>query len=182
MDRAIATIELISIARGFTTADVMLKSGNVSMLFASPICPGKYLIVVGGQVGAVENALKNGLETAGEMAVDHSLLPNIHGDIFPAIARATPVSDFKALGIVETMSAPAAFEGADAAVKAARVDLIEIRLGRGMGAKSLFLFTGEIAEARTAAAAAEKVIAGRGLLVDIAVLTRPHRDLKDFVF
>lgn len=182
MENAIATVELISIARGFVVADAMLKSGNVRLLFASPVCPGKYLIIVGGLVGAVKNALKAGQEAGGEMVDDSALIANIHRDIFPAIARATPFSGFSAMGIVETMSAPAAIEGADAAVKASKIQLVEIRLGRGMGAKSLFMFTGDVTDIKVAAEAAKNLIAEKGLLVDVEVLTRPHSDLKDFVF
>ena len=54
MERAIATIELISVARGILAADAMLKAADVRLYEAHPICPGKYLVVVGGQVGAVD--------------------------------------------------------------------------------------------------------------------------------
>ena len=182
MEKAIATVELTSIARGFVVADIMLKSGNVKLLYASPICPGKYLIMIGGFVGAVNNALKAGVDVGSEMIDDFALIPNVHRDVFPAIARATNMSGFSAMGVIETMSAPAAIEGADAAVKAARIHLVEIRLGRGMGAKSIFLFTGDMSDIKTAADAAETVIAEKGLLVDVSILTRPHPDLRDFVF
>jgi microcompartment protein CcmL/EutN len=181
MDRAIATLELISVARGYLSADAMLKSGNVNLLFSSPICPGKYLIVIGGQVGAVKNALAAGSAVAEEALADSMIIPNVHPDIFPAISCATVVESVESLGIVETMSAPAAIEAADAAAKAAKIQLIEIRLGRGMGAKSAFTYTGDVSEAKTAAAAARNVVEAKGLLVDVVVIPRPHPDLKSFV-
>ena len=36
---------------GIQTADEMVKAGNVELLLSTPICPGKYVIIVGGHVG-----------------------------------------------------------------------------------------------------------------------------------
>ena len=182
MEKAIATVEMTSIARGYMVADIMLKSGNVKLIYAAPIYPGKYLIIIGGLLGAVKNALKAGVDVGSEMIEDYALIPNVHRDVFSAIARTTNMSGFSALGVIETMNAPAAIEGADAAVKAARIHLVEIRLGHGMGSKSVFLFTGDMADINAAAEAAENVIAEKGLLVDVSILTRPHPELKGFVF
>ena len=61
MRMAIATVELVSVARGVLAADTMLKAANVTLYEAHPICPGKFIIVVGGEVGAVEAGPKPGL-------------------------------------------------------------------------------------------------------------------------
>ena len=45
---AIALIELTSIARGVVASDAMAKTAPVKLLQSQTICPGKYLIVVGG--------------------------------------------------------------------------------------------------------------------------------------
>jgi microcompartment protein CcmL/EutN len=181
MEKAVAIVELLSVARGVATADAMLKGGDISLYSACSICPGKYLIVVGGQVGAVKTALARGLEAGGEAVSDSMLLPNAHPDIFPALSSATEVKEIASLGVVETMSAPVAVEAADAAAKAAQGKLLEIRLGRGMGAKAFFSFTGDVSEVRTSAKAAERVAAEKGLLVDVVVIAKPHKDLPPFV-
>ena len=181
MDKALAVVELISVARGVAAADEMLKGGDVTLHVSCSICPGKYLIVAGGQVGAVKSALKAGLAAGAEAVTDSLLLPNAHPDLFPALSGATDPGALASLGVVETLSGPAAVEGADAAAKAARVRLLEIRLGRGLGAKAIFSFTGDVSEVRTAAKAAENLIAPKGLLVDLTVIPRPHKDLLPFV-
>ena len=168
MDKALAVVELISVARGVAAADEMLKGGDVTLHVSCSICPGKYLIVAGLAAGA-------------EAVTDSLLLPNAHPDLFPALSGATDPGALASLGVVETLSGPAAVEGADAAAKAARVRLLEIRLGRGLGAKALFSFTGDVSEVRTAAKAAENLIAPKGLLVDLTVIPRPHKDLLPFV-
>ena len=105
MERAIATIELISVARGILAADAMLKAADVRLYEAHPICPGKYLVVVGGQVGAVEESLRAGVRIGREAVSDHMILPNVHPDVFRALAMATEPGNARAIGIVETMAA-----------------------------------------------------------------------------
>jgi microcompartment protein CcmL/EutN len=181
MERAIGTFELISVARGVATVDAMLKAANVKLFHASPICPGKYLIVVWGQVGAVRNALNAGKQVAEEMLTDEMLLPNVHPSVFPALACTTEVGDMGALGVVEALAAPCIIEAADAAAKAAKVVLIEIRLGRGMGAKSFFSMGGDISEVKIALTVAKELVASKGLLVDTSFIPNPHPDLKGAV-
>jgi len=139
------------------------------------------LIVVWGHVGAVKNALNAGRQVADEMLTDEMLLPNVHPSVFPALACTTEVSEMGALGVVEAMAAPCIIEAADTAAKAAKILLIEIRLGRGMGAKSFFSMGGDISEVKTALTAAKEVIIDKGLLVDISFIPNPHPDLKGAV-
>jgi microcompartment protein CcmL/EutN len=104
-------------------------------------------------------------------------LPNVHPQVISALSCSTEVKDIRDLGIVEAMSAPSVLEAADAAVKASRVNLIEVRVGRGMGSKSFFSVTGDISDVKNAVKAAEGVISSRGLLVEAVVISRPHKDL-----
>ena len=53
MTQAIGILELTSIARGMELGDVMLKSANVQLLLCRTLCPGKFLLMLGGDVGAL---------------------------------------------------------------------------------------------------------------------------------
>jgi len=181
MENALATIESISVARGYQIVDTMLKSAPVSLYYASATCPGKFLVIVGGQVSAVKTAVENGLEAGKEMVVDYMLLPNVHPQVLSAVACSTEVKGIKDLGIVESMSAPSVLEGADVAVKVARVDLTEIRIGRGMGAKSFFVVTGEISDVKNAVAVSKEVVSKRGLLIEAVVISKPHKDMMEVI-
>ena len=46
-------IELTSIAAGFEVCDAMLKAADVRLLLSRSICSGKYIVLVCGDVGAV---------------------------------------------------------------------------------------------------------------------------------
>ena len=78
---------------------------------------------------------------------------------------------------METFSLCAAVITADAAVKAADIDLIEIRLGRGLGGKSFITMTGEVAAVKAAVDAAKAIKQAQGLMSGSVVIPSPHPDI-----
>ena len=62
---------------------------------------------------------------------------------------------------------------ADAAAKTAIVDLIELRLARGMCGKSYMFLTGEVAAVEAAIANAKAIVAKEGMYLDSSVIARP---------
>ena len=68
--------------------------------------------------------------------------------------------------------------GADAACKRAPVQLIELRLARGLGGKAFFTLTGALADVEAAIEAAQdRVQQASGLLLRTEVIARPHGEL-----
>jgi microcompartment protein CcmL/EutN len=129
MIRAIGLVEFNSIAKGIEGADAMLKTGQVEVIVSRPVCPGKYITLVWGDVAAVESAVKAGINKGDVNVVDDFILPNVHPQVIPACSAGNMISEVRALGILETFSIAAMIVAADTAVKAGEVDLIEIRLG-----------------------------------------------------
>jgi microcompartment protein CcmL/EutN len=83
----------------------------------------------------------------------------------------------EALGIVESFSVASLIEAADAAVKTARVQLIEIRLAMALGGKAFVTMTGDVASVKSAVDAAATVCSERGLLVNKVVIPNPRKEL-----
>lgn len=174
---SIGLIELSSIASGFGAADAMLKAADVEMLLARTICSGKYMVMVRGDVAAVEAAVAAGIRTGGFGVIDSFVIPNLHESVFPAISGTNPVSRMEALGIVESFSVASLIEGADAAVKSASVELIELRLAMALGGKAFVTLTGTVAAVEAAVEAGARVVAGKGLLVNKMVIPSPRPEL-----
>ncbi|MGI6065161.1 MAG: BMC domain-containing protein [Bacillota bacterium] len=177
MIRAIGLVEFNSIAKGIESADAMLKTGQVEVIASRPICPGKYIALVYGDVAAVESAVKAGIEKGESYVVDDFILPNVHPQVIPAFSAGNPVSEVRAVGIIETFSIAAMIVAADAAVKAGEVDLIEIRLAMGLGGKAFTTMTGDVAAVKSAVEAGSATAAAKGLLVQEVVIPSPHKGL-----
>jgi microcompartment protein CcmL/EutN len=174
---SIGLIELTSIAAGFQAADAMLKASNVDMLLSRSICSGKYMVMVRGDVAAVEASVAAGMSGCRFAVIDSFVIPNLHEAVFPAIAGSSKVEALNALGIVESFSVAALIEGADAAVKAANVQLIEIRLAMALGGKAFVTMTGDVASVEASVAAAAQVVGQKGMLVNKVVIPHPRGEL-----
>lgn len=142
---AIGMVEFTSIARGIYAADQMVKISEVEIVTASSTCPGKYVAIVQGDVAAVEDSVNVGERLADEYFVDSIIIPNVSPLVFPAITGATMPDEIQALGIMESFSLATMIIAADAILKSAELQPLELRLGNGLGGKSYFTFTGDVA-------------------------------------
>jgi microcompartment protein CcmL/EutN len=176
-NNSIGLIELSSIAAGYQAADAMLKAAGVELLLARSICSGKYIVMVRGEVAAVQAAVSAGAAGGNFSVIDTFVIPNIHESVFPAISGSNRVDTLEALGIVESFSVASLIEGADAAVKAAKVELIEIRLAMALGGKAFVTLTGDVAAVHSAVDAGARVVGQKGLLVNKVVIPSPRPEL-----
>ncbi|HON57071.1 MAG TPA: BMC domain-containing protein [bacterium] len=177
MQNAIGLIEVSSIAQGYLVADEMLKAAEVELLIARTICSGKHITLVCGEVGAVKASVEAGRRFADFALVDSLIIPNVHESVFPAIRGMNVIDNPDALGIVESFSVAALIEGADAAVKAAQVQLIEVRLAMALGGKAFFTLTGTVADVKAAVEAAQEFIKEKGLLVNAVIIPGPRKEI-----
>ncbi|MCG1013010.1 BMC domain-containing protein [Tepidanaerobacter sp. GT38] len=184
MIRAIGIVETISIAAGIETADAMVKIAPVKLFLARPICPGKFLVLVGGEVGAVKNSINEGFRKAKDYLADSILIPRVHEDVFPALEGATVLDDLdsiNALGVIETFSVGASILAADAAVKAANVKLMEIRAAVGLGGKSYVTMLGSVSAVISAVEAGRQKAEPEGTLVKSIVIPNVSRDVLNYL-
>ena len=184
---ALALLELASIAVGIEAGDAMVKRSPVEVVHAGTVHPGKYLVLVAGAVADVEEALRAGLEVGASCLLDTVFLPNVHRQVVAALRGLRRAGTGDALGIVETATVAATIEAADAGVKGARVELLELHLADGIGGKGYLLFDGSVSDVEAAVAAAVERIsdpaAGSGAVpgsrAPIArVIPQLHREMR----
>ena len=176
-DNSLGLIELTSIAAGFQACDAMLKAANVGLVLARSICSGKYMVMVRGDVAAVQAAVSAGTSAGHFSVIVSFVIPNLHESIFPAISGASKVETMEALGILESFSVASLVEGADAAVKSANIQLIEIRLAMALGGKAFVTMTGNVAAVQTAVDAGAQIVGQKGMLVNKVVIPHPRPEL-----
>lgn len=176
MGNSIGMIELSSIAKGIETCDFMLKAADVELLRSSTICPGKYMIIIGGDTGSVNASMKVGEEVAGEFQVDKLLIPNVSEQLMPAISSTSQIPTDGAIGVIEFYSVASALLAADTAAKAANVTLIEVRTGFAIGGKGFVTMSGDVSAVTEAIKAAEAI---SELMIHSVVIPRPTDKLYE---
>ena len=87
----IGFLELNSIAKGIEAADAMLKAAEVTLLSAKPSCPGKYHVLIHGEVAAVTSSIKAGVKVGGSHVIEKTVIPRVHPQVIEAINLATPM-------------------------------------------------------------------------------------------
>lgn len=178
---AIGVIELNSLARGAVVTDVMVKRAPVRILESHPICPGKFLIIVAGEVDDVKEAMEAGRHYGGYTMTDGVIIENLHEQVMPAIQGATVIPDIDSVGILETFATPACVIAADAMCKAADVSLVEVRLANGLGGKAFVTLTGPLHEIEAAIAAGIASVES-GLLLRTEIIPSPDAKLKPTLY
>ena len=181
VEPALALVEFSSIAAGIQAADAMVKRAPIDVIKAGTVHPGKYLVLIGGQVADVEESLAAGRQVGGEAVVDVVYLPQVHPEVVEAIGggRAPEVTD--ALGVVETTTVAAAIHAADAGIKGAEVRLVEVRLADGLGGKGIVLFSGLVADVEAAVGIGVGVLERPELLVRQVVIPQLHPEMWENV-
>jgi len=177
IEPALALLEFNSIAAGIQAADAMVKRAPIHAIKAGTVQPGKYLVLIGGQVADVEESLAAGREVGGGAAVDFVYLPQVHPEVVAAIGggRVPQVTD--ALGVIETTTVAAAIHAADAGIKGAEVRLVEVRLADGLGGKGIVLFSGLVADVEAAVEIGVRVLERPDLLVRQVVIPQLHPEM-----
>jgi microcompartment protein CcmL/EutN len=150
IEPALGLLEMESIAAGIEVGDAMAKRAPIEVIRAGTVHPGKYLVLVGGEVADVEEALEAGREIGGLNVRDAVFLPNIHPDVVEGTRGTRHAAESEALGIIETATIPAVIRAADAGLKGAQVRLLELRLADDLGGKGYLLFGGAVSEVEAA--------------------------------
>jgi microcompartment protein CcmL/EutN len=180
MKKALGMIEFKTVASGITATDLMLKTADVEVVQANPVCPGKYLATIAGEISAVKAAIDAAETLYPTMLIDKFVLGNPHESVQPAICGALEIKNRNAIGILETYTAASCVVAADTAAKTALIDLVEIRLAKGMCGKSYIILTGSVS---SVTAAIERAKAGieDGLFLDSSIIAGPDERLWDSI-
>jgi carbon dioxide concentrating mechanism protein CcmO len=172
--------------RGFTgmieATDAMLKEARVDLVRQEHIGGGHATAIVRGDVGAVRASVEAGATASKAVGEFHAatVIPNLS-----AMAE-TVIIDWKgpgedvaatdSIGMIEMHGFAPMIEAADAAVKAARVTLVDyVSIG---GGRCAAIVRGDVAACRTAVDAGEAAGSRVGPLVAKHVIPSPHALLQ----
>ena len=73
IEPALALLEFNSIAAGIQAADAMVKRAPIDVIKAGTVQPGKYLVLIGGQVADVDESLAAGRGIVRGVSFDNNI-------------------------------------------------------------------------------------------------------------
>jgi microcompartment protein CcmL/EutN len=176
IEPALALIDFSSIAVGIESADAMVKRAQLDVIRTGTVQPGRYLVLVGGAVAEVQEALAAGRKTGGDSVLDHVFLPHVHPEVVAAIGGGRVKAPRDAVGVIETTTVAAALRAADAGIKGAEVRLLEVRMADGLGGKGIVLYSGVVADVEAAVEIGCEAVRP-GLLVRQVVISQLHPEI-----
>lgn len=175
---ALGLIEMCSIARGLVVCDAMVKRAPVRLVRATTIHPGKYVVMIRGGVDEVDEALTAARRTVGDALVDRLFLPYPHAGVDALLKTPRIDHPLDAIGIIDAFSMAGTIRAADAALKAADIRGLRLRLADHLGGKGHFVFTGLLHDVEEGLEAGRRAVGG-GLLAGSELIANPHPDLVD---
>jgi microcompartment protein CcmL/EutN len=175
---AIAVVEFSDIPAGMHATDAMLKKASIAFVKCGTITRGRYLTLIGGSTGSVEESLREGLAQGGSSVLDHILLADVHARVFEAILGRRKPGTSGSLAIVETDTVASNVRAAESVLKGTPVDVIEIRLAdAGLSGKGVSVYQGELSDIEAAVDIATKYVAQAGLELRYRIISAPHEGL-----
>jgi microcompartment protein CcmL/EutN len=178
---SIGLVEVKNVSKGVVVTDEMLKSAAVELISSGSVCPGKFVTIVGGELSAIQASVDRAKIIAEDALIDTFVIGNLGTNVYEAVCGTATVTQKRAFGIIETFTAASAIEAADAAVKSGDIELIEVRVARGLGGKCFVSMTGDVADVRAAVEAGALIAADEGVLINTEVIANPHPELWEAV-
>ncbi|HEY3350497.1 MAG TPA: BMC domain-containing protein [Thermoanaerobaculia bacterium] len=179
---SLAMVLLGEIPPGLRVLDALAKEAEVNVLQAGTIHCGRYLILFGGEVGPVERSWRRALDIAGVHVVDEVFLAHAEVRLAPAIGTGAirwPAPG-DTLGVLQAATPPALIRAVDAALKGALVELVELRVGDGLGGKAIASLWGETHDVEAAVDLARASFEKAGAVnASTAVIPRADPAVRD---
>ncbi len=178
MNPAIGLFEFDSVAAGIAAADAMAKRAPIGDLVTGSVQPGRYLVLVAGDVASVEESMEAGREMSGESLIAEIVLHDVHQGVAAALRGERVPGPVEALGVIETGSVAPLLAAADAGLKGAGVDLLEVNVADGLGGKAYLLFGGAVSDVEAAVSIGTSRV-DVSELVGAVVIPQLHEELGD---
>jgi microcompartment protein CcmL/EutN len=175
---ALAVIEFRDIPAGIDATDAMLKKASIAFVKSGTITRGRFLTMIGGSTGAVQESLHEGLYRAGDSVLDHLMLADVHPRVYEAILGGRRAAGSGAMAIIETDTVASNIRAAELALKGTPVELVELRLAdSGLSGKGVSIYQGELPDIEAAVAIVLGYLRQMGGDVHHTIISSPHEAL-----
>jgi microcompartment protein CcmL/EutN len=176
---AIAIIEFKDIAIGIYATDAILKKAPISLLKCGIISRGRYLTLICGTTGSVDEAIAEGLACGKDSVIDHVMLPDVHPQVHDAVLGTRSGVQSGAMAIIETPTASSNVRAAEMALKGTPVSLSEMRLAdSSLSGKGVSIYRGDLHDIEAAVDIAVTYLKNAGINVVYKIIPAPSEALS----
>ncbi|MBY2477992.1 BMC domain-containing protein [Clostridioides difficile] len=159
MNKSIGAIEFKSIAKGIEVSNEMVKKSSVDVLYLKSICPGKFLIIVGGETSYVNECINYGMELGERYIVDNFVINSISQEILNGFKNKYQALDnIVSIGVVESSKVCAGIKMLDKTLKSGDLVLIKLQLSFAIGGKLVYIVSGDLSSLEYALKESENVV------------------------
>lgn len=145
MNHSIGALEFRSISKGIEVSNEVVKKANVEIIYFKTICPGKFITIVSGNEGEVNEAVDYGTILAEKSLVDNFKVHAVSTSIIEAFKNKYDSRQVVgAIGIMETNKVCTGIKALDMSLKSSDVKLIKLQLAFGIGGKLVYFITGSL--------------------------------------
>lgn len=176
MVKSLGVVEFSSIAKGIETGDKMVKAATVDVLMLRHICPGKFMIILSGDIGDVNEAVNSIITNDKDKVIESTVISNAHEELISSLRKRAVFKITEAIGVFEAATVTSALIALDLALKKASVTLFKVVLGNGIGGKSYFVVTGAVSSVEEAIKTATKSINPKKLIYK-TIIPSPSEDI-----
>ena len=74
MSKAIGMVEYNTVSTGVAAADLLVKTSDVEIVEAQTVCPGKYIVIITGELSAVRASVDASKAQFGTKLIDSFVL------------------------------------------------------------------------------------------------------------
>jgi microcompartment protein CcmL/EutN len=161
---AIAIIEFKDIAIGIYATDAIVKKAPISLLKCGIISRGRYLTLICGTTGSVNESLAEGL---------------VHPQVHDAVLGTRSGIQSGAMAIIETPTASSNVRAAEMALKGTSVSLSEMRLAdSSLSGKGVSIYRGDLHDIEAAVDIAVTYLKNAGIRVVYKIIPSPSEALS----
>ncbi len=173
MSKSFIIMEFNKISRGYELTNNILLNYPVEIYKLNNICPGKLLVIIGGQ----ESDIK-AISALDEKDMKSQPVFNVSPSIVEALVQKKDKKDIRSLLIGEFRTVGQGIYGADLAYKNNLVEVYRLDLSLGLFGKSIVYFSGQVADLKNCQKDLEKNLSS-GQIVNLALIERPRRELLE---
>lgn len=182
MTKSIGAIEFKSIAKGIEVSNEMVKKSSVEVLYLKSICPGKFLIIIGGETSYVNECIDYGIKLGKGYIVDSFVINAISKDIINGLKhKYKKLDNINSLGVVEINKVCAGIKMLDKTLKSGDVVLLKLQLSFAIGGKLVYIVAGDLSSIKYSLEESKSVVKEKEIIYETVIPSVDNQIIKSLI-